>query len=132
MKDGGGGCEHRHVDEAGDAHGDHHVDQFEVEDLAACPWRGAHDSLLGECGVQVDDVWHDGRAEDADCQQERLAPIEVGNERAFGDAAPGWAGVEHLDAEGGDDDADQDGDRGLEAAEPERLQGKDRKRDHAG
>ena len=37
----------------------------------------ADDPAHGECGVQVDDVRHNGRAEDADREQDGLGAVEV-------------------------------------------------------
>ena len=37
-----------------------------------------HDAVLGEGGVQEDHVRHDGRAEDADRQQDALGAVESG------------------------------------------------------
>ena len=61
-----------------------------------------------------------------------LVPAKPGGEEVLGDFAAVGVGVEELVDEGGDDDADQDRDPGLEAAEAVLLQGEDREGAGAG
>ena len=82
----GGHDEHRQVDHAGEAHGDHHVDALEAHDLAALAVVDGLDARLRERGVQVDDVRHHRRAEDADGDHHAVGALE-GRHQAAGHAA---------------------------------------------
>ena len=72
----GGHDQHRGVDQPGDAHRDHDVDQLEAEEPVQLLRIARHDPVLGQRRVQEDDVRHHGRAEDADRQQDALGPVE--------------------------------------------------------
>ena len=82
-----------------------------------CSSRSADDAPLRQRGVQVDDVRHHGRAEDAGCQQDALGAVEAGHE-AVRDAGRRGVGMEHLEGEADDDHADQADDGGLHVTEP--------------
>jgi hypothetical protein len=130
-----GDDQHRHVDQAGDAHRDRHVQALEAQQLAPLAVVARADAVLGERRVQVDDVRHDRRAEDAGGQQHAVGVLEGGDE-----AGDRLAGVE-ADAQRVVEEAEQDhaehaGDRQLEAAVPAALQRQDPegdgRRDQAG
>ena len=132
VEDGRGGDQHAHVDQPGDRHRDDDVDELEAEDAAARLLRRPDDAVLRQRRVEVDHVRHARRAEDADREQHALGAVEAGHEEAVGDAGAGRVGLQHLEAEGDDDDADEDRDHGLEAPEAARLQREDHERRDAG
>ena len=74
--------QHRCIDKARKPHGEHHVDELEAEDAAARIVRLPHDAVLRQCGMQVDHVRHNGRAEDSDSEQHALFTGEPGDEAA--------------------------------------------------
>jgi hypothetical protein len=82
--------------------------------------------------VQVDDVWHHGRADDPGGEKDALGAGEAGHEEVLGDFAAVRAGVDQLEDEGGDDDTDQDRDPGLQAPVAQLLQAEDREGAGAG
>ena len=90
VEDARGHDQHGHVDEPGDRHRDHDVDLLEAEDAPALVGVGADDAALRERGVEVDDVRHDRRAEDAGGQQHALGVREARRQQALdGRAAVG-------------------------------------------
>ena len=127
--------QHRRVDDTGESHRDHHVDELEAEDPALGLVRRAHEAMLCERGVQIDHVRHHGCAEDADRQQHALLARERRVEPAQ-DVDDSWLGEECLRREREDDHADQTRDHGFEAAEAARLEREDREgrdaRQHTG
>ena len=131
MEELGGDGEHRHVDQAGEAERDDHVQALEAQHAAALAVVAAGHAALGQRGVQVDDVWHHGRADDADGEVERGDAVQAGQE-ALQRAVGGGADAQRLIQKAHEDDPQQRGDRQLEAAEAVRLQLEDRERDHAG
>ena len=78
----GGDGEHRHVDQAGEAERDDHVEALEAQHAAALAVVAAGHAALGQRGVQVDHVRHHGRADDADGEVERAAAAQAGQEAA--------------------------------------------------
>ena len=90
VEDARGHDQHRHVDEPRDRHRDHDVDLLEAEDAPALARVGADDAPLRERRVQVDDVRHDRRAEDARGQEHALGVLEARRQQALdGRAAVG-------------------------------------------
>ena len=75
----GGDGEHRHVDDAGEAEGDDHVEALEAQHAAAFVVVAAGHAALGQRGVEIDDVRHDGRADDPDGEVERAEPRRPGS-----------------------------------------------------
>ena len=69
MEERGGDDQHRHVHQAGDAHGDAHVDALEAQQPLALGVVARRDAALRQRRVQVDHVRHDRGAEDAGRQQ---------------------------------------------------------------
>ena len=78
---------HRQVDQPGHRQGDHHVDFLEAQDAAALVVVAADDPVLGQRRVQVDDVRHHRRADDAGRQQDAFGAAEFGDEEVAGDFA---------------------------------------------
>ena len=102
--------------------------ELEAEDAPLLLLGRADDAVLGERGVEVDDVRHHRRAEDPDREQDALRALEAGHE-PLRDLPPGRRiGEEHLRRERDHDHADERGDHGLEPAEAARLQREDRER----
>ncbi len=132
VEDRSGGDEHAHVHDAGETHRDHDVDPLEAGDPLLRPLGRAHEAVLGERRVQVDHVRHHRRAEDSDCEEDALRPVEAGHEEAVPDSRRLRMGHEHLEREGDDDDPDQARDHRLEPPEALRLQGEDPERGDAG
>ena len=131
-KSAGGDDHHREVDHARERERDHDVDLLEAEDLLLLLVVAADDPPLGQRRVQVDDVRHHRRADDPGGEQDALGAGEAGDEEVLGDFAAVGVGVEELEDEGGDDDADQGGDPRLQPAEAHLLQGEDREGAGAG
>ena len=75
--------------------------------------------------MQIDDVRHDRRAEDADSEEDRLRALELGEDGVLRDREERRVRVEHLDDVAEADHADHCGDRGFERPEPETLQPED-------
>ena len=112
-------------------HGDHDVDLLEAEDAAALAGVAADHAVLRERRMQVDDVRHDGRAENAGGQENALGAVEARLEEALQDGAAVGVRVEHLKREAGHDDPDEGRDDGFEVAHAAQLGGQDRERDDA-
>ena len=126
-----GGDQHAHVDHAGNAHRDEHVDELEAEEPSLRVVALRDDAVLRQGRVQVDHVRHHGRAEDPDREQHALRTVEPRDEAAEHRAGIG-VGDEHLDREAGDDHHDQRGDHCFETPEPVRLERKDPERGDTG
>ena len=75
--------------------------------------------------MQVDDVRHHGRAEDADGQQHAVGAVEA-RDQPGGELARVDADLQQVVHEAEEDDAEEAGDRELEAAVAARLQLEDR------
>ena len=131
MEERGGDDQHRHVDQARDAHRDAHVDALEVQQPLALAVVARRDAPLRERRVQVDDVRHHGGAEDAGGEQHRVGPGEARDE-ALGGLAGIEADAQRVVEEAEDDEAEQAGDDGLEAPVALGLQPEDRERDDGG
>ena len=78
--------------------------------------------------MQVDDVRHDRRAEDADGQQQLSLPANWGTTACLADRAERRVARAELDQVADGDHADDRGDHRLERAEAEALQREDRRR----
>ncbi len=115
MQHRGGRDEHAGVDEPGEPEREDDVDHLEPEHLAPLLGGAADHAPLGERRVQVDDVRHHGRAEDADGEQDRAAAGERGDESA-GDLGGLRAREEHLRAERQHDHEHEPRDERLELA----------------
>ena len=131
MEQRGGDDQHRHVDQAGDAHGDAHVDALEAQQPLALAVVARRDAPLRQRRVQVDDVRHDRGAEDAGRQQHRVRALEAGDE-ALGGLAGVEADAQRVVEEAEDDEPEQAGDDGLEAPVALGLQPEDREGDDGG
>ena len=75
---------------------------------------------------------HHRRADDPGGEQDALGAGEAWDHQVLGDFVRRRLGVEQLEREGGDDDADQGGDPRLEPAKAHLLQGEDREGAGAG
>ena len=86
--------------------------------------------------MQVDDVRHDGRAEDADGEQDRLAPGELREDGVLRGQPQRRVRVEELAEVADADQQHHHGDHRLERAEAEALQAEDQEggdaREHGG
>jgi hypothetical protein len=82
--------------------------------------------------VQVDHVRHHGGADDADREQDRLAPGELRDEQAVHRAGRRRVAPEQVEAEREHDHGHEAGDRRLKTPEPPDLQAEDGERGHAG
>ena len=69
--------EHRQVDDPGEAHREHDVEALEAQQLALLAPCLRRDPVRGQRRVQVDDVRHHGRAEDADGEQHAVGAVEA-------------------------------------------------------
>ena len=126
-----GDDQHRHVDEAGDPHRDRHVEALEAQQRALLVVVARPDAVLRERGVQVDDVRHHGRAEDAAGEQDAVAAVEARDEalrRLAGDEAD----LQRVVEEAEQDDPEQERDRDLEAPVAAALQAEHAERDDGG
>ena len=77
-----GDDEHRQVDHAGEPHRDHDVDALEAQQRAPLGVVARRDPALHQRAVQVDDVRHHRRAEDADGEHHAVGPVEARHEAA--------------------------------------------------
>ena len=82
-----GDDEHRHVRQPGEPHRDRDVDALEAQQAALLLGGRRDDPPLGERRVQVDDVRHDRRAEDAGGEQHAVGALEARDEPLRGLAA---------------------------------------------
>ena len=94
----GGHGHHGQVDEAGDGHGDGHIDPGAVQPLG-------HAALilgvLGQRRVEIDDVGHHCRPQHAGGEIDGIAVGQAGEEGAFQQAGQMGAGEDQLDYVGG-------------------------------
>ena len=126
-----GDDQHRHVDEAGEP-----IAIVTSMRLKRSSSRRSASSrgliaVLGQRRVQVDDVRHHGRAEDAGGQQDRVAAVEVRDE-ALGGLAGVEADPQRVVEEAEQDHAEEADDRQLEAPVAAALQAEDREGDDGG
>jgi hypothetical protein len=120
----GGDDQHGEVDEPGHAHGDDHVPALEPQHLALLGVVAQRDPALGQGGVQVDDVGHDGGTDNAHRQQ-RGAGAGQGGHETTGDPRGAGADLGEVVEETEGHDEQQRDDRQLELAMPPLLQGQD-------
>ena len=92
----------------------------------------AADAVLRQRRVQIDDVRHDGRAEDPGGEEQRLAALEARDDEVAGDLGGIGLRERDLEREGDDDDADERRDHRLEPAVAVALEREDRERAAAG
>ena len=107
---------------------------------STCWWRNrkrrsatvvGRDPVLGERRVQVDDVRHDGGAEDAGGQQQAVGALEA-RDQAGGQVGRHDVDAQHRDQEAEQDHPEQPGDGQLEGPVAAALQGQQRECDHPG
>ncbi len=72
-----GDGQHRHVDEAGEAERDDHVEALEAQHAAALAVVAAGHAAVGQRRVQVDHVRHHGRADDPDREVQRAGAVQA-------------------------------------------------------
>src|SRR5215213_6540457 len=117
VEEGGGHDEHAGVYGPGYGHGDNHVHELEAEDLLFLLIRAAHHPALRQGRVQIDDVWHHRRPENACGQEHALGAGELRREEAGQYPIPLGLRVEHLESEGDDNYPNEGGDRRLQRPE---------------
>src|SRR5215212_834544 len=124
--------QHRGIDQTGDPHGDQDIDQFVTEDAPLLLGCTSHDAVLGQGRVEIDDVWHDGGAEDAGRQEYGLRAGKAGMEHGLPRGGEVRPAQDRLDQVAEADDADKGGDDRLQEAEAVALQGEDGEGDDRG
>src|SRR5689334_16757543 len=88
VKGGRRHVEHSHVYQSSQAHCNHYIGNTPAED-APCFLLTARDNpLLGERGVQIDDVRHHGRPNDADREEYTLRTTKPGRNGMHTDLSP--------------------------------------------
>ena len=129
VEDRRGDDQHRHVDQAGDRHRDHHVDLRVVVEAPRLRVVARDDAVLGQRRVEVDHVRHHRRAEDPDREQHRLAARELRLDRVQRDRAERRVGEVELGQVADADRGHEAGDHGLEDPQAEALQAEDQEGD---
>jgi hypothetical protein len=131
VEQGGGDDEHRQVDQPRGPHRDDDVHALEAQEALALLLTLGPYAVLGQRRVQVDDVRHDGRAEDAHGEQDAVGAVEVRDQAAQQRAAVD-VDLGEVVQEAEADDAEQRGDGDLEPAVALGLQVQDAERDDGG
>ena len=116
-----GGCshiEHSHIDESGQAHGNHHVGNAPAKDAPGFLFAARDNAMLSERGVQVDDMWHDRGTNDSHREEDALRPTQPGDNGMKAYLAPIWMGEECLNQVTERNHPNQGCDYRLQRAEP--------------
>jgi len=87
VKDGGCHVHHGDIDQSRQTERDHDVDVGEANKLRHVGEAQRRDAILRQAGVEIDDVRHDRRADDADGQQYAVGIAEPRNDGVIGDLA---------------------------------------------
>ena len=109
-------------------HRDDYVDPLEALDPPELRIRAAPDAVLRQRRVQVDDVRHHGRAEDPRGEEQRIGPVEAGDNQMVRHLRGVGLRERDLEGEGDDDDPDEPGDDRFEPPEAGALEGEDHER----
>ena len=120
--------EHRHVQDAGEAQGDDHVEPLEAQHARPLVLVADGRAAVRERGMQIDHVRHHRGADDANGQIQRAGAAQARHEPAQR-VVRGGADAQRLIQQAEEDQAQQRGDRKLKAAVAARLQLEDRKGD---
>ncbi len=129
MKGGRRHRHHRQIDEAGDGHGDGHIDPGGMQPLAD---RALILRVLGQRRVQVDDVGHHGGTEHPSGQIDGLAVGQTGEDSPFQQAGQMGAGEDQLDDVGRRNKQQQTAHHELQRFLAAGLQHQDPPGDHGG
>ena len=128
----GGDGQHGQVDQPGEAERDDHVGALEPKHAGALGVVVDGHAALGERGVEIDGVRHDGRADDPDREVQGLGRAESRRQEALEAVVRGRADLEGLVEEAEEDDPEQRRDRELERAVAAAAQLEEAEGDEAG
>src|SRR5260370_19558100 len=119
------GCshvEHRHIDEPCQTHSNHHIWDAPAKDTPRFLLTARDDAMLGERGVQVDDMRHHRGPNDTYREEDALRPAQPGNNGMEAHLAPIRTGEEGLDQVTNRNHPHQGRDHGFQTTEPAALQ----------